>query len=198
MSVPVPTTEPLELRAGVQWEWRRDDFVENFPATGGWALKYHYKKTGATPGNFSIDASASGAAFVVTKLASDTAAYVAGDYTWVAIVTKATESREVDHGRLKILPRYDQAANLDDRSHARKMLEAINAALEGRASSTQREMIAYTIGQRSKQFDTADSKAALVELKSKYEWLVYNEDVRDRVAQGLPNPRNVGVRFTRP
>jgi len=97
-----------------------------------------------------------------------------------------------------ILPRYDQAANLDDRSHERKVLEAIEAVIENRASATQREMVAYTIGSRSKQFDVQESKAALLELHSKYKWLVANEDARARIAGGQPNPRSVRIRFGSP
>lgn len=194
----IATNEPFELRAGVQWEWRREDLSGDFPASGGWALKYWFKKTGAVPGNFSIDATASGAFFAVTVLAATTSAYVAGDYTWAAIVTKAAELRQIDTGRLKILPRYDQAANLDDRSHERKMLEAIEAVIQARATSTQREMVEFTIGSRGQKFDTAESKAALLELHSKYKWLVANEDDRAKLAAGLPNPRNIGIRFNRP
>src|SRR6185436_18757049 len=118
----IPTNEPEEMRAGVTWEWRREDLSTDFPASGGWSLKYWFKKEGAVPGNFSIDATASGAFFAVSVLAATTAAFV----------TKATDIRQVDTGRMVILPRYDQVANLDDRSHARKVLEAIEAVIENR------------------------------------------------------------------
>jgi len=191
----IPTNEPEEMRAGVTWEWRREDLSTDFPASGGWSLKYWFKKEGAVPGNFSIDATASGAFFAVSVLAATTAAYVAGNYTWAAIVTKATDIRQVDTGRMVILPRYDQVANLDDRSHARKVLEAIEAVIENRASSTQREMVSFTIGNRSQNFDISESKATLLELHSKYKWLVANEEARAKIAAGLPNPRDVRIRF---
>ena len=176
----IPTNEPTELRAGLTWEWRREDLADHFPANGGWALKYWFKKTGATGANFSIDATADGAYFAVTVAVATTQALTAGDYTWSAIATKAGVSKEADSGRLKILPRYDLAGNLDDRTHNRKMLEAIEAVLESRASSTQREMVAYSIGSRSKTFDAADTKASLLELHSKYKWLVANESGQSR------------------
>lgn len=194
MTIPIASQEPTEFRAGMQLEWTRD-FSVDFPADAGWALKYWFKKTGATPNNFAIDAVASGKQFAVTVLASVTNAYVAGDYTWVGVVTKGTEIREVDEGRMKILPRYDAAANLDDRSHPRKVLESIYAVIEGRATSVQRELVAFTIGARSQTFDNTESKTALLEFKSKYEWLVANEDARAAVARGEPNPRRIGVRF---
>lgn len=191
----IPTNEPLELRAGTTWKWTRD-FSSNYPANDGWTLKYWFKKTGTSGANFSVDATPDGTQFAVTVAIATTATLTPGDYTWVAQATKAGEIYDADSGKLKILPRYDAAANLDDRSHNVKMLEAINACLENRASSTQREMVAYTIGIRSKTFDVNESKAALVELKSKYEWFVYDEEGRAAMSKGEPNPRTVNARFT--
>jgi len=194
----VLTNEPRALRAGVNWAWRREDLAGDFPANGGWALTYWFKKTGAVPGNFSIAAVASGVYFAVSELAAATAARVAGDYTWTALVVKTTDTFEVDTGILTILPRYDAVENIDDRSHARKMLEAINAVLESRATSTQREMVGYTIGSRSQQFDQAETKQKLLDFKSHYEWLVDNEENREGMAEGKPNRRDVRIRFTSP
>jgi hypothetical protein len=195
MALDIPLNEPAELRAGITWEWRREDLSTNFPADGGWTLTYYFKKTGATPGNFSLVAAASGKFFAITETAANSANRAAGQYTWAAVATKAAETREIDRGKLTILPRYDAAANLDDRSHAVKVLEAIEAVIENRASSTQREMVSYTIGTRSQNFDLTESKATLLELHSKYKWLVKNEDDRAKIAAGQPNPRNIGIRF---
>lgn len=196
----IPSQVPDELRAGVQWDWTRDASLD-YPADGGWSLKYWFKKTGASGANFSVDAVQDPSytkQFKVSILASVTDAYTAGDYTWVAIVTKGTELHEIDEGRLSILPRYDQAANLDDRTHARKVLEAIEAVLESRASQTQRELVAFTIGSRSQTFDNTESKEKLLEFRSRYKWLVFDEENAAKVAQGQPNARLVRVRFQAP
>ena len=37
----------------------------------------------------------------------------------------------------------------------------------------------------------------LVAEESRLKWLVANEDAREKIAAGLPNPRNVGIRFGR-
>jgi hypothetical protein len=57
----------------------------------------------------------------------------------------SSEVYEVDRGTILFLPRYDQAAAYDDRSHARKMLDAIESLLESRASA---DVLEYTIGSR--------------------------------------------------
>ncbi|WP_280565198.1 hypothetical protein, partial [Chromohalobacter sp. 48-RD10] len=70
--------------------------------------------------------------------ASDTAAWVAGDYWYSLRVTDGTEVHEVDTGTLKVLPDLAAAdANFDGRTHAEKTLEAIEAVIEGRASKDQ-------------------------------------------------------------
>ncbi len=144
MTVEVAKNEPVEARAGTTWAWRRED-LSDFPATT-WQLKYWFKKTGSSGANFSVTAAADGAAHAVTVAASTTQGYTAGTYTWAAQVTAGIETYEVDRGLLKLLPRYDVASNVDDRSHARKALEAIEAVIENRATLDQME---YTIGTRS-------------------------------------------------
>lgn len=144
MAATVPTTEPLEARAGLTWAWTRS--LSDYPASAGWTLTYWLKRLSATGANFSIVATASGADYAVSVSAATTSAYTADEYSWVAVVSKAGDAYEVDRGTLEVLPRYDQAANLDDRSHARKMLDAIEAVLENRATS---DVLEYTIGQRS-------------------------------------------------
>lgn len=175
MTASVPTNEPAQLRAGITWEWNRDD-IADYPAPT-WTLKYWFKRMGGTD-KFSITATANGTGFSVSVPATTTAAYVADDYTWVAVVTSGAETREVDHGTLKLLPRYDADVALDDRTHARKVLEAIEAVIEGRASKDQEE---YTIGQRSlKRTPLAD----LLELRNKYRAEVFGEQLAENAANG--------------
>lgn len=183
----IATNEPTELRAGLTWQWTREDLVD-YPAST-WTLKYWLKKTGATGANLSIPAVADGDYFDVTVAASTTATYTAGEYTWVAVVTAGSEAFEVDHGRLTILPRYDAASNLDDRSHARVVLEAIEAVIEGRASKDQEE---YTIGNRSlKRTPMKD----LREMHTYYANKVAAEEAEDRLDAGEVGGRRLLARL---
>jgi hypothetical protein len=175
MSADIPTNEPKELRAGLTWQWTRTD-LSDYPAST-WTLKYWFKRQGGTD-KFSITATADGDAFDVTVAAATTASYVADDYTWVAIVTAGSEAFEVDKGTAKILPRYDQDAALDDRTHAKKVLEAIEAVIEGRATKDQEE---YTIGSRSlKRTPLKD----LTMLRDKYKAEVLREHLEEEGRNG--------------
>lgn len=143
MSADVLTTEPAELRAGLTWQWRR--VFADYPASE-WTLTYWFKQQAPSGSKFSVVASADSDAYAVDVAASTTAAYAADDYSWAAVVTAGDEAFEVARGTLKVLPRYNADAALDDRTHAKKVLEAIEAVIEGRATKDQEE---YSIGSRS-------------------------------------------------
>lgn len=171
----VATNEPRQLRAGLTWEWNRD--LADYPA-GTWVLKYWFKKTGSSGANFSITATADGTTHAVSVAASTTQGYTAGDYTWVAVVTAGTEAFEVDRGTVELLARYDQAANLDDRSHARIVLDAIEAVIQGRATKDQEE---YTIGNRSLKRTPLEELEAF---RDKYRAEVYAEELAENARNG--------------
>lgn len=176
MTVSVPTTEPRELRAGMTWAWRRED-LSDYPAPT-WTLTYWFKQLAAAGAKFSAVAAADGAAHAVSVAAATTAGYTADEYSWVAVASSGTESYEVDRGTLKLLPKYSADAALDDRSHARKTLEAIEAVIENRATLDQQE---YTIGSRSlKRMTIAD----LLALRDKYRGEVWAEEQAERVRNG--------------
>lgn len=192
----IPSNEPTSVRAGVRWDWTRD-LTPDIDASAGWTLTYYFKKLDGTQ-NFSVAAVASGKAFSIAQTGAQTQAKIAGDYSWVAEAVNGTDIREVDSGKMTVLPRYDAAANLDDRSHARKVLDAIKAVIEARATPTQRELVGFTIGSRSQQLDSSENKTKLLEFKSKYEWLVFEEENRAGLARGEPNQKIIGVRFGQP
>ena len=169
-----------------------------YPASDGWALTYKLIPKSAGPAVITINATPEGDDHRVIVAAATTAAWTAGDYSFEAYVTKAAERYRVETGQVRIAANPATATVLDNRSHERKVLEAIEAVIENRASQTQREMVEYTIGSRGQKFDASESKAALLELHSKYKWLVANEDARGAIAAGQPNPRNVRIRFGRP
>lgn len=178
--------------------------VPEYPASDGWTLKYRLTPQFSTPTQAPIEltavTNADGERYDITAAPAVTALWKPGSYQWSRWVEKSGARQTLDHavGQLDVLPDPAASAQGDDaRSHARKMLEAIEAVLESRATSTQREMVAYTIGSRSIEFDKDESKADLLVLHSKYKWLVHDELARERIAAGQSNPRHIGIRFVR-
>ena len=95
-------------------------------------------------------------------------------------------------GVLEVLTNPASASAYDPRSHARRVLDLIEAAMEGRIPNG---MESYTIGGRS------INKIPLKELRELYE--KYKQDVErevqiERLANGRRSGKNIGIRFVAP
>lgn len=186
MSATIPSTEPSSFRAGDLLAWTKS--LSDYPANDGWALVYTLINASA---KITINASASGADFSVSVPAATTAAYAAGSYQWMARVTKATEIYTVANGTIEILPNLAAQSTFDFRSHAKTMLDAIEAAFEGKASSTQLEM--EINGRRIRSF----SPEEMITWRSFYKAEVAKEAQTESFTRTGINPRRMGVRLTR-
>ena len=179
-----PTKEPLVLVAGDTWAWIRS--LADYPATT-WTLTYYFR---SRQHEFSFSASAQGDDHLVEQLKAATAAYHPGDYDWQAVVDDGTTRATVMRGRVRVLPDpLNTGAGFDGRSHARRVLEALEAVIERRATSDQQS---YAIGGRSLQKMRAEE---LIKFHAEYLSIVRAEDAAAAIAGGHPSPKNVGVRF---
>lgn len=181
-----PTNEPLELRAGDTWEWRRNDLAD-YPA-GTWTLTYRFKNAA---GGFEVVAAADGTNYSVTVAAATTANYAAGTYTWAAQVVSGTTKKTVDTGTLKVMANLfagTATTASDQRTHAKKVLDAVEAVLEGRASLDQEE---FQIGGRMlKRTPLAD----LIRFRAIYKAEVERELAAENLANGVGVARKIQVR----
>lgn len=186
MAADIPDTEPSTLRVGDTWRWTRT--VADYPADT-WALKYRFK---SAAGGFEIVASASGTDHSVTVFAATSATYTAGDYTWTAWVEGgSSEKYTIGAGSAVLAPDYrsgDATVALDDRTHPRKMLDAIEAWMESRDPGVAEYEIA---GHRMKYIPTAE----LVKLHSRYTTMVAAETNAAKLAAGLGGGRKIQFRI---
>ena len=146
--------------------------------------------TSSTSDLIEITASASGDDHLVELAAADTANYTAGTYHWQAYVTKSTERYTVDSGTIKILPNFAAATSgIDRRSHVKKVLDALEAMLERRATKDQGsiviagEILAKMPIQR------------VLEFYNQYKAAYQRELMAERIANGLGSGRDIYVRF---
>lgn len=182
-----PTNEPLELRAGDTWEWRRDDLTADYPADM-WTLTYRFKNAA---GGFEVTSTADGSNFAVSVAASTTAGYAAGTYSWAAQAVNGTTKKTVDTGTLKVLPNLfagSASTATDQRTHAKKVLDAIEAVIEGRATLDQEE---FQIGGRMLK---RTSIPHLLKLRSRYLDEVAREQAAEKLANGIGIARKLQVR----
>lgn len=187
MAADIPTTEPAQARAGDTWKWTKT--LADYPASGGWTLTYRFKNASAA---FEVAASASGDDYSVTVAATTTDDIAAGLYSWVAQVALAGEKYTVDAGVFTVNPDFHTGtatAAYDGRSHARIVLDAIEAVIEGRASKDQEE---YEIaGRRLKRTPIA----SLLKLRQLYKAEVAAETAAEAIANGVGSGRKIQFRL---
>lgn len=187
MALEIPEIEPDELRAGDTVQWTKD-LSDNFPADDGWSLAYTLINQ---TGKQTISASASGKKFSITVPATTTANYVAGTYTLIGRVSKAGAVHTVYTGTLVVLPDLAQATTHDIRSHTKKVLDALEAALEGRATRTE---LSYSIAGRS---ISSMNHEQLLEARDRVKREYENELASEHFQKTGINPRRIGLRFNR-
>lgn len=130
----IPSNIPAELIAGDTWQWTRD--LSDYPA-GTWTATIYFENR---DGVFNVAGSASGTTHSFTIAASTTTSYKPGRYGWRLRVTDGSTATTVESGFSEVLVDPAKAGRVDTRSWARRTLEAVEAFLEGNASTAQASM----------------------------------------------------------
>lgn len=189
----IPAYEPREIVAGITLKWERD-FCD-YPASQ-YSLTYHFRGAGK---GFDAAAAADGDTFVVTVPAATTAEMTPGAYYWQAVAVKDGEKFVAAEGEAKAvasLAAVEVATVLDGRSRAKKILDAIDALLEGKATLDQQQ---YTIsGGGGYRMLIRIPVGELIELRKTYARLVARERRGDRVRRGGTLFSDVKARFNEP
>ena len=157
---------PNSFTVGESFSWTKSFSL--YP-TSSWALTYHFRGVGQ---GFDVVGTANGIKFELSALASQTNGCVAGKYAYQAFVTKNTEKILVDEGLVLVHPSLASVAanaTFDGRSNAQKILDAIDAMVQGKATLDQQ---AYQIGNRQlSRIPIPD----LIVLRDKYQRIVSEE-----------------------
>lgn len=135
-----PISVPKELIAGDTWTWSRD--YPDYPA-GTWVATIYAEMQGS---QFSAAATADGTDHLFAISAATSAPYKTGRYKWSVRVTSGSTGYTIEEGWFDVKPNPAGTGTRDPRSWARRTLDAIEATLEGRASSGQ---LAMSINGRS-------------------------------------------------
>lgn len=177
----IPENVPAELIAGDTWRWTRD--LSDFPA-GTWTLTYYFENK---DGVFPVVASASGTTHSVTIAAGTSATYKAGRYRWRARAVGGGITETVEDGWLDVLIDPAAAGKADVRSWSRRTLDALEAFLEGNATTAQQSMTIQ--GRALSRWPLNDLLAWQDKLRAR----VKTEEGGVKSASG----RNIKVRFGR-
>lgn len=183
-----PTTEPSEIIAGDRIAWKRSDLDSDYPIAS-YSLKYSARLENAGSTEIEITASESGSDYIVEVGQATTANYTAGVYHWQAYIIRSSDSERVtiDSGTWEVKANSDTATT-DPRGHVKKVLDAIEATIEGRASKDQES---YSIQGRSLgRTPIAD----LILLRDKYKAEYVRETRAERIRNGLGHSGIIKVR----
>ena len=137
-----PSQEPEILVVGDYWAWRRDDLASDYPVDSySLSYEFHHDAGGGGSHKFTINAIEADGNYFIEVPSATTADYIIGDHVWSAYITRTSDSERirVDYGRTEIT--FNLAdTNADTRSHAKKVLDSIEAVIEGRATIDQSSM----------------------------------------------------------
>ena len=166
-----------------------------YPSSSGWVLTYRLVPRTAGASVITLTGTVEGDDHRFAIAAATTAAWVAGDYTWISRVEKAGEKYTLETGQLVVKPNPENlAVGYDGRSLARKTLDdlyAAKAAWDASSGRTRR----YKIGEREMEFN---SEADLLQKTFFWENKVAAEDTAARLAKGLKPRNRILTRFVRP
>lgn len=147
---------PTEIGAGLTF--RAVVELPLFPAPE-WELSLFLRGKGA----IDLVSSASGEDHLFEASAVVTAAWAPGRYSYVIRASDGADVHSVESGEVVIAPDLAAAGeNFDGRDHVRKVLDAIESVIEGRASIDQQS---YTINNRSLQRTPLSD---LIKLRDRY------------------------------
>ena len=128
MPSPPPQEIPAEVRAGDTVQWSRS--LADYPPADGWTLSY----TLVTPTSVhNFAATTPGDQYQALVTAATTAAWPAGNATLVEQVTSGAQRHTLGEYFFRVLPNVATGDGADTRTHAQKVLDNINAWLEGKA-----------------------------------------------------------------
>tara|TARA_R100000005_G_C4993035_1_gene200163 strand:- start:1572 stop:2162 length:591 start_codon:yes stop_codon:yes gene_type:complete len=186
-----PVQEPDTIVIGDRLVWRRDDLANTYPI-GSYALTYEFHEDSGGGGShkFTITATEAEDTYFVEIASSTTASYADGDFIWNAFITRSSDSQRirVDTGRTTIVKNLANT-NADLRSHAKKVLDAVQAVLENRASVDQ---ASFSIAGRSLSRMSIDE---LLSFRDKYKAEYLQEIKKARIKNKQRSGNTIEVKF---
>jgi hypothetical protein len=187
MAAPIPSTPPIEAVAGDTIAWTSS--LSDYPATAGWVLTHAFRfQNGA--GRLDITATTSGADFLSTITATQSAVLTPGVWVRASYVTLTTERYQIDSGPLTVSP------NLATIDYSTDLRSSAKVAYDNALKAWQGVTLGQTVmlnGRTYTQHNLKDLILYVDRCKADYQAEVQAE----QLARTGINPRKIGVRLTR-
>lgn len=137
----ISNIEPKSFTAGETVEWQKE--LDNYSPQNGWQLVYSFC---STDNKFEVTAIGENNYYVIRLSCEETSKYVPATYWWQSRVIQEDTQYIIESGELIIKPNLALLDNYDGRSHVKKVLDALEATILGKAS---RDQLSYSISGRS-------------------------------------------------
>lgn len=184
-----PEGEPLEIVVGDFLQWKRSDFVADYPSSA-YSAEYVARITGGGSNEIKL-AGVGSADYYLFTVDSDTSAdFEPGYYHWQLEITQTSSGNRiiVDQGDFNAIPDLDDN-QADPRIHAEKMITKIETILEGKADS---DVSNYSIAGRSISKMSFDELLAARDL---YRRELVEHERKALLKRGKSNGATIKVRF---
>ena len=186
-----PTQEPDTIVVGDRLLWRRDDLANTYsPSSFALTYEFHEDSGGGGSHKFAITAIEADDTYYVEVASATTASYADGDFIWNAFITRSSDAQRirVDTGRTTVVKNLANT-NADLRSHAKKVLDNIQAVLENRASVDQSS---FSIAGRSLSRMSVDE---LLTFRDRYK-VEYLQEIKEaRIKNKQRSGNTIEVKF---
>lgn len=183
MAIEVPTVWPSAFTAGdtVKFTIERDDYPPS-----SWTMTYTLVSQSAS---HTITATDNGdGSHLFSADSATTRGYAPGSYRYFISASDGTDRYTVADGVIAVSPDPTLGA-YDSRSHVKKVLDALEARLEGKATD---DIMSIEVGGRTLSHW---SPSELLTWRDKYVALYVQEQQAARVAAGQGSSRKIKVRF---
>lgn len=186
-----PEGEPLEIVVGDFIQWKRSDFVEDYPPSA-YSAEYVARITGGGENEIKMAGTEpSGDDYYLFTVDSATsAAFSPGKYHWQLEITQTSSGNRIviDTGDFEAIPDMD-SNQADPRIHAEVMIDKIESILEGKADA---DVSSYSIAGRSITKMTFEE---LMAARDRYRAEVTKHNNRELIKRGKSNGSTIKVRF---
>jgi 3-dehydroquinate synthase class II len=169
-----------KFRIGFKYSW--DEIIENYPSSS-YTAKITFTNAAAT--------------VTITAMANDDGSYrftvagdtfeTAGDYRAALYIVDGSDNILIKEIDITVLPSVSSAADL--RSHNKKVLDAIKAVLENRATTDQLSISIAGVSLSRMSIDQ------LLQLKNYYEQLYKQEQRTEAMERGEKSPNSIQVKL---
>lgn len=184
MAVPIPYREPEFFYAGETLKFKLN--LSDYDPSS-WTITYSLVKDGT---QIQFSGTADNGDHLINVDEATTASYATGTYNYVGRVTDGVDVFQARRGQIEIRADFAAASSGSDaRTHVKKVLDALEAMIEGKATKDQ---LSYSIQGRSL---SRLSPADVIQFHNHYKSLYQAELAAERVSRDVGSRNKVLVRF---